>query len=38
MKGESSHLCKLQMENRVLQIAKADSGTDKFAAQENFWL
>ena len=24
MKGESSHLCKLQMENK-LQIAKADS-------------
>ena len=35
MKGESSHLCKLQMEKRVLQIAKADSGIDKFAAQEN---
>ena len=25
MKGESPHLCKLQMESRVLQIAKADS-------------
>ena len=25
MKGESPHLCKLQIENRVLQIAKADS-------------
>ena len=25
IKGESSHLCRLQMENRVQQIAKADS-------------
>ena len=25
MKGENPHLCKLQMESRVLQIAKADS-------------
>ena len=25
MKGESFHLCKLQMENRVIQTAKADS-------------
>ena len=25
MKGESYHLCKLQMESRVIQIAKADS-------------
>ena len=25
MKGESSHLCKLQMESQVIQIAKADS-------------
>ena len=25
MKGESFHLYKLQMENRVVQIAKADS-------------
>ena len=30
MKGESPRLCKLQMESRVLQMAKADSVINGF--------